>query len=38
MTYSKGGITVWTQALEEGKSVHKIKVRLQNNHGYEILL
>lgn len=34
MTYSKGGITVWTQALEEGKSVHKIKVRLQNNHRY----
>lgn len=27
MTYTKGGITVWTQVLEEGKSVHKIKVR-----------
>ena len=25
--FEKGGITVWTQGLEEGKSVHKIKVR-----------
>lgn len=24
--YSKLGITVWSQDLEEGKSVHKIKV------------
>ncbi|KAM8853787.1 START domain-containing protein 10 isoform 1-T2 [Synchiropus picturatus] len=27
-TYSKGGVTVWTQGLEEGKSVHKIKCQL----------
>ncbi|MED6265487.1 hypothetical protein CHARACLAT_025964, partial [Characodon lateralis] len=27
LSYSKGGTTVWTQGLEEGKSVHKIKVR-----------
>ncbi|XP_069575405.1 START domain-containing protein 10 [Brachyistius frenatus] len=27
-TYSKGGITVWSQGLEEGKSVHKIKCRM----------
>uniref|UniRef100_A0A8C5ERA7 START domain-containing protein n=1 Tax=Gouania willdenowi TaxID=441366 RepID=A0A8C5ERA7_GOUWI len=26
-TYNKGGITVWVQAVEEGKSIHKIKVR-----------
>ncbi|XP_077423047.1 START domain-containing protein 10 [Vanacampus margaritifer] len=28
VTYNKGGITVWSQALEEGKSVHKIKCRM----------
>lgn len=28
--HNKGGITVWTQGLEEGKSIHKIKVRLYN--------
>lgn len=27
LTYNKGSITVWTQGLEEGKSVHKMKVR-----------
>ncbi|XP_058490788.1 START domain-containing protein 10 [Solea solea] len=28
MSCNKGGITVWTQGLEEGKSVHKIKCRM----------
>uniref|UniRef100_A0A3Q1EAP1 START domain-containing protein 10 n=1 Tax=Acanthochromis polyacanthus TaxID=80966 RepID=A0A3Q1EAP1_9TELE len=28
MTYTKGAIVVWTQSLEEGKSVHKIKCRM----------
>ncbi|AWO99154.1 putative PCTP-like protein [Scophthalmus maximus] len=28
MSYSKGGITVWTQGLEEGKPVHRIKCRM----------
>uniref|UniRef100_A0A3Q1ARG1 START domain-containing protein n=1 Tax=Amphiprion ocellaris TaxID=80972 RepID=A0A3Q1ARG1_AMPOC len=28
MTYTKSGIVVWTQSLEEGKSVHKIKCRM----------
>lgn len=28
MNYNKRGITVWSQGLEEGKSVHKIKVSL----------
>ncbi|CAN9511320.1 unnamed protein product [Ophioblennius macclurei] len=27
-SYNKGGITVWTQVLEEGKSIHKIKCRM----------
>lgn len=28
MTYSKGGITVWAQGLEEGKTIHKMKCRM----------
>lgn len=28
VNYNKGGITVWTQGLEEGKSIHKIKCRM----------
>ncbi len=31
--YNKRGITVWSQDLEEGKSVHKIKVRLFKTPG-----
>ncbi|XP_056298109.1 START domain-containing protein 10 [Pseudoliparis swirei] len=27
--HSKGGITVWTQGLEEGRSIHKIKCRME---------
>lgn len=26
VTYNKGGITVWAQGLEEGKTIHKMKV------------
>ncbi|KAF7666061.1 hypothetical protein LDENG_00118320 [Lucifuga dentata] len=28
LSFNKAGITVWTQALEEGNSVHKIKCRM----------
>ncbi|XP_042341998.1 START domain-containing protein 10 [Plectropomus leopardus] len=28
ITLNNGGITVWTQVLEEGKSIHKIKCRM----------
>lgn len=28
LTHNKGGITVWTQGLEEGRSVHKMKCRM----------
>lgn len=30
LTYNRGGITVRTQVLEEGKSIHRVKVRLLN--------
>lgn len=30
MSYNKRGVKVWSQDLEEGKSVHKIKVRPLN--------
>lgn len=33
MTYNKGVVTVWAQSLEEGKSIHKIKVRQFNHTG-----
>lgn len=26
VTYNKGGITVWEQGLEEGRTIHKMKV------------
>ncbi|XP_034723968.1 START domain-containing protein 10 [Etheostoma cragini] len=28
MSHNKGGITVWTQGLEEGKPIHKMKCRM----------
>lgn len=33
-TYNKGIVTVLTQVLEEGKSIHKIKVRKPDRYKY----
>lgn len=38
MNHNKGGITVWTQALEEGKSIHKIKVIMSQQRIHVVLM
>lgn len=35
LTYNKGPTTVWTHGLEEGKSVHKIKVSVHVTNRYD---